>query len=93
VAVARVWTVRVDRIAAMQAFRDERATRQAIRAPDYHPPPPSKPFQEIPDEFNARVDAFWRGSNARARHAPTTSNERSRWPTRPQPTSARVGAG
>jgi hypothetical protein len=34
VAVARVWTVRVDRIAAMQAFRDERAARQAIRAPD-----------------------------------------------------------
>jgi hypothetical protein len=30
----RGWTVRVDRIAAMQAFRDERAARQAIRAPD-----------------------------------------------------------
>jgi ketosteroid isomerase-like protein len=34
VAVAWVWTVRGERIAAMQAFRDERAARQAIRAPD-----------------------------------------------------------
>jgi ketosteroid isomerase-like protein len=34
VPVAWVWTVRGDRIAVMQAFRDERAARQAIRAPD-----------------------------------------------------------
>jgi ketosteroid isomerase-like protein len=34
VAVAWVWTVRGERIAAMQAFRDERAARQAIRTPD-----------------------------------------------------------
>jgi len=34
VAVAWVWTVRRERITAMQAFREERAARQAIRAPD-----------------------------------------------------------
>ena len=34
VAVAWVWTVRGDRITAMQGFREERAARQAIRAPD-----------------------------------------------------------
>jgi ketosteroid isomerase-like protein len=34
VPVAWVWTVRGDRITAMQAFREERAARQAIRAPD-----------------------------------------------------------
>jgi ketosteroid isomerase-like protein len=33
VAVAWVWTVRGERVAAMQAFREERAARQAIRAP------------------------------------------------------------
>ena len=24
-----------------------------------------QPFQEVPDEFNGRVDAFWRGVEAR----------------------------
>ena len=29
-----------------------------------------QPFQEIPDEFNARVDAFWRGVEARGLSSP-----------------------
>jgi len=34
VPVAWVWTVRGERITAMQAFREERAARQATRVPD-----------------------------------------------------------
>ncbi|MGH3327897.1 MAG: alpha/beta fold hydrolase [Streptomycetales bacterium] len=39
-----------------------RVVAEGIRAPPLNccPEAPNQPFQEVPDQFNARVDAFWR---------------------------------
>jgi hypothetical protein len=51
-----------------------------------------QPFQEIADEFDARVDACWREVERPRPTRPTTRKDRSRWPTHPQTTSARASA-
>lgn len=63
----------VDDVVATLAFARDHDLPIADRIPDARfevlADGAHQPFQEVPDEFNARIDAFWREAEARAPEA------------------------